>query len=415
MNKIKLLLYFSIVVFVSCKNNNNDLNVNSIINKYNLDLNSGYNLKNTNWKRNGKIYGNKKTDSCLIVLINKKGDTILTHLDKGIESWYPAKMIKTGNEFFVIKRDFPYVEMDSTKPDYNPSKSAMAFYSYNDIDYPMDHYYRLDTINKKLEVVKLISKLEIEKRIKEKFHFKEKIKILASTNKYTYISKDTLRNSQVYYQINTAYVPQKKENKWMLEPNISTRFADVYKMRIYKNNVTIRTESLADSFVNIPIDSPEEETGIYSINLKYYSKFLCNAKINKRCLDEFVKLEVVLRNETKKRDKVIQTFMDNTFFENQPFEIFKYKYGDYFIGVLPESGTDYQESLFRLDTINWKLDQVKCFNKKTDLKFMRYRKHENSLISADLSDYMSNFLKEFEIVKTDSGYRLINNKKYVEK
>jgi hypothetical protein len=408
MNKNKLIILCFLIVF-SCKKNTRNLNLKETIIKYHLDLNSGYDLQNTNWKRNGKIYANKVSDSCLIILINKKGDTILTHLDKGIESWYLAKMIKTGKEIFVIRREYTPVELDSTKANYKSLSEAKVNYSYNDIDYPMDSYYRLDTINKKLEVVKLISKLEIEKKIKEKFHFKEKIKILASTNKYTYIAKDTLKDSQVYYQINTTYAPQKKENKWMLEPSVSTKSSDVYKMGIYKNNLTMHTESLADSFVNIPIDSLEDGTGRYSINLKYYLKFSCNTKINKRCLDEFVKLEVVLRNEAKKKDKVIQTFTDNTFFENQPFEIFKYKYGDYFIGVLPESGTDYQESIFRLDTINWKLDQVKHFNKKTDLKFTRYKRYKNSFISGDVKGYMTTFLEEYEIVKVKDGYRLITN------
>ena len=168
--KISILFF---LIAIGCAKNASDLDVKTVLIKYQLSLDNSYDFSNINW--NCKMYTNRNTDSCLIILINKKGDTILTHLDKGIESWYRFKLTKIDKQDFIIKRDFPYIEMDSTKPDYNPKES----YSYNDIDYPMDHYYRLDSINKKLEVVKLISKLEIEKRIKEKFHFKEKIKILA--------------------------------------------------------------------------------------------------------------------------------------------------------------------------------------------------------------------------------------------
>lgn len=356
--------------------------------------------------RKGTIYGNRATDSCLVIIINRKGDTILTHLDKGIEPWFMARMIKVGSDNFVIKRDFRYVETDTTNTYYSPLSRAVED-SYNDIDYPMDSYYRLDSVNKKLEQLKPVSKTEVLKKINKKFHFKENIKVLASTNKYTYIAKDTLNESQVYYQINTTYIPQKRNSEWVLKSNIFSGLANVHKLGIYKNNVTISTKSLANSFVNIPINLLGQKANGYSIYLKYYSKFLCDTKINKRCLNEFVRLEVVLREETKKSDKVIETFTNDTLFENQPFEMFKYKYGDYFIGVLPEIGTEYKESIFRLDTINWKLDRVKSFNKKVDSKFTRYKKDKNSLISGVVSQYMATFLEQYEIVKVGDSYKLM--------
>lgn len=408
MIKQLIVIIFILLIAVGCKDRYTVFDAADAISKYELTIEDGYDLKNTNWKRNGKIYGNKKTDSCLIVLINKKGDTILTHLDKGIESWYISKTIKVNKEYFVIKRDFPYVEMDSTKPDYNPSKATVAFYSYNDIDYPMDHFYRLDSVNKKLEVVKLISKPEIEKKIKKIFHFKEKIKILASTNKYTYIAKDTLRDSQVYYQINTTYVPQKKENGWILEPNISTKFADVYKMGVYKNNITSSSEWLGNTFARVSIDSLGQNIRRYDIYLKYYTKFSCNTEKYNYCHDSFVKLEIILRDKKKNERKNLETFTSDTFFKNQNFNMFKYKNGEYFIGVLPKIDKEYKLSLFRLDTINWKLEQLEKFDRKKDIIFERYEKGKNFLISGNTSAEMATFLNEYEIVKAQDSYKLID-------
>lgn len=403
-----IILLVLVSLITNCKKSKNVLNVNATIIKYNLDLDTGhYDLKYSSWNRDGQIYINKETDSCLIILKNKKGDTILTHFDKGIDPWFNAKMIKIDRECFIIKRYYEPLELDSTVTDYIPLDKAKGDYSYDNIDLPMDIYYILDSVNKKLKPVKPVSRKEVLKKINAKFHFKENIKILASTNKYTYIAKDTIEDSQVYYRINTIYVPQKNNTEWALIPTVFSGLANVNKLGVYKNNFTIHTESLVNSFFDIPNDNLRQKAGSYSINLKYYLKFSCDTKINKRCENEFVKLEVVIRNETEKSDKVIETFTNDSFFENQPFNLFKYRYGDYFIGVLPETIEQYKESIFRLDTINWKLNQVKSFNKKTDLKFTHYRKNNKPIISEEMPDDMSSFLMKFEIVKVGDNYKLM--------
>ena len=401
-----IILFFFITA--GCKRHASTLDVNATIIKYHLDLKSGYyDLEHSNWNRNGKIYANRITDSCMIILINKKGDTILTQLDKGIESWYPAKMIKTGSGCFVIRRDFTAVEHDSTATDYKPNQ-AQQEYSYNDIDYPIDHYYRLDSINKKLYPVRLVSNAEIAKIIKDKFHIKENIKVLASSNTYTYIAKDTLDGSQVYYEIATAYTPQKKDVQWEVAPS---DLNNMHKMGIYKNNITASKEWLGNTFATVSADTLGQNVRRYDVYLKEYTKFSCDTKRYPYCHNEFIKLEVVLQDKTKKEKIIVETFTDDTFFENQNFHMFKYKNADYFIGVLPdsESGKEYHQSLFQLDTVNWRLNRVLAYDKKADLNFTRYKKGRDALISGDAMRKMTTFLGAYEIVKVNEGYRLIPN------
>jgi hypothetical protein len=329
MNKIKLLLSFSIViVFVSCKNNNNDFNVNSTINKYNLDLNSGYNLKIQIGKETER-YGNKKTDSCLIVLINKKGDTILTHLDKGIESWYPARMIKTESEYFVIKGEFNPVQLDSTKPDYKPLSEATGDYSYNDTDYPMNNYYVIDTINKDLKKIKLVSKSELIKRNKGKFNFSG-TNIIASSNRFIYLAKDTLKGYQIYYQVNTKYELEKRGTTFVLFPNLSSNSEDIFKIGLYKNNQNISTQYLGNTQILISQDSIGHNVNKYAVLLRFYSRFFCDSINYKYCHDEFEKLDVVLCQRGKKEQVIMKTFTSNSFFKDKRFNMFKYKNADYF-------------------------------------------------------------------------------------
>jgi hypothetical protein len=409
-NKIIKVVSFIVFVFFAacCKKNNATLDVNKIILKYHLDLENGfYNLEGTSWKRNGKIYANKAIDSSLIILINKKGDTILTSFNKGIEQWYASKTMKIDNEYFVIKRDYKYVELDSTKSDYMPRQETQGYYLYDEIDNQTNSYYRLDSVNRKLDPIKLISKAEILKKIKEKFHFKEKVSILASSNKYTFIAKDTLKGSQVYYQINTDYVPYKKDGVWVLEPKFHKGLANVYKMGLYNNNVKLSKEDLGYTLFQIANDTIGRKEYKYHIYLKFYSKFSCEIGKYKRCEDEFVKVEVILQDTTKNEERIIETFTDYSFFENHNFNMFKYKNGDYFMGALPE--IEYRESIFRLDTINWKLDKVKRFNRKSDLNYTRYKRDKGSLISGDVRGEMSTFLQKYEIVKVKDGYRLITN------
>lgn len=400
-----------VLIAVGCKQIESNFDVDTALTRYNLvyDANTGHDLYHSNWMRKGTIYGNRATDSCLVVIINKKGDTILTHLDKGIQPWYLARMMKVGNVNFVIKRDFRYVESDTTNAYYNTPSVAVED-SYNDIDYPMDSYFRLDSINRKLELIKPVSKTEVLKKIKEKFNFKENVKILASTNKYTYIAKDTLNDSQVYYQINTTYVPKKRNSDWVLEPTISSKFADLYKMGIYRNNISSNIEKFGNTLVKISIDSIGQNVSKYDLYLKSYSKFFCDTVKYKRCRNKVVKLEVIVHERTKKNKTFIKTFINNSIFENQSFNMFKYKNADYFIGVLPSTEDRiYKNSLFRLDTINWKLDQVEKFDKKRDINFKLYKKHKSALVSGDAKNEVSNFLEAYEIVKVGNRYKLIGS------
>jgi hypothetical protein len=78
------------------------------------------------------------------------------------------------------------------------------------------------------------------------------------------------------------------------------------------------------------------------------------------------------------------------------------------LGVLPSVDKEYKLSLFRLDTINWKLEQVQKFDRKKYLIFERYEKGKSSLISGDTSAEMSTFLDEYEIVKVKRSYKLID-------
>ena len=205
----------------------------------------------------------------------------MTHLDKGIESWFPAIMIKTENEFFVIKRDYTPVNIDSTKTNCKPLLKTSGYYSYNDIDYPMDSYYRLDSVNRKLERVKPLSKKEVLKEISKKFNFKEHIKVLASTNKYTYIAKDTLKDSQIYYQINTQYDVKKQGNGnfFRVTPIFSVRKENINKLGIFKNGKTELTDFIGCSYP--PIDKDK-----FCLYAKYNYAF--SEKMNN---NEYLELE----------------------------------------------------------------------------------------------------------------------------
>jgi len=70
---IIILSVLFVLICVGCQKDGKDtINTNEIIKKFNLTIGDGYDLQNTNWKRIGKIYANRETDSCLIILIKKK-------------------------------------------------------------------------------------------------------------------------------------------------------------------------------------------------------------------------------------------------------------------------------------------------------------------------------------------------------
>jgi hypothetical protein len=393
---IQLLL---VVGIISCSKEES-INVNELLAKHKLERCQECDFKYSSWKRNGCIYANKKTDSCLIVLMNKKGDTILTHFDSGIASWYLATTEKKYNNYFVKKTNFgktiyDYLS-DSTQLSMNLSKI--------DVDYPMDSYYQIDTISKKLIKIAVLNDVELEKRLENQFSFLEKCTILALSNHSTYVAKDTLDDKKVYYQINTKYQINKDKNNFVLVPYFSNY---IHKMGVYTNNCTSSKEKLGSTFVTISVDSIGQKTSRFDIYLNYYSQFKCGSKKYNYCFDDFVKLEVIAKDRIKVGEKIMMTFYDNTFFENDNFNMIKYKNGDYFIGVLPTVEKEYNGGIFRLDTINWTLQKVTKFNKKTDVNYIKYKKVNSSYITGNTQNKVADFLEEYEIVKVGKNYKLI--------
>ena len=398
-----ILLIFLFAIVINCRLKNNADTVGEIITRYHLQ-NYPYGNKDitieTSFLITRKLYINKTYDKYLLVLINKKGDTILSHLGKGVAEIFCSKIFKQKGAYLLEKRSFG-------KTNYDSVGKILNFLDDYHIDYPMNNYYMVDTINKDLKKIDLVSKPELIERNKGKFNFSV-TNVIALTNRFIYLAKDTLKNYQIYYQIKTKYELEKRDNTFVLFPNLSPNSEDILKIGLYKNNQNISIQHLGNTQTLISQDSIGHNVNKYTVLLRFYSRFLCDSINYQYCQDRFEKLDVMLYQRGKKEQKVIKTFTNDYFFKDERFNMFKYKNGDYFLGVLPAIDKEYKFSLFRLDTINWKMEQVRKFDRKKDLVFERYENGKSSLISGDTSGEMSTFLDEYEIVKVGNGFKLID-------
>ncbi len=392
-------------LFFSCKEEEK-VNVNRFINHYQLEqdryrLVNGLDIKM-------KLYANSEIDTSLILVIDKQGDTLVKHLGKNGNSVQEIYE-KDGEHFIKINTMF----------------SEIKYYGLGYSQIKRKNYY-IDSLqyfilNKKKNAFEKIHRISNDSLVELAKHILKidtpiKLKGNPSSNYYL-VSRDTLDDYQRYYAIQTERYDLKKiDNIYLLVPLVARLSqgseGNLGKDFLYKNGVRIY-----DNYIGTTLESLNDRKGNakYLLEIRVYLKFedVLNQEIVK---SQLIVKEMELNNHLKtlRNEWVLKNFTKNpkndlVFTE---FDIIKYQNQEYFLGLLPQvSLHNYQNSVFHLDTINWKINPVKEYNSKFDKSFKEIKKGENMFLSGDILGKVSGFLQDFKIVKVKDEYRLIKKNK----
>ena len=407
----KLIIFLSVILTLfSCKgkpvvNVNND-SINNIIRKHHLYRryeNNVYADKNGLGKTLifSTMYVNEKTDSLLYILKNDKNDILLIHLDKGIDNYFGAGVMKPEKDYVLRMKDFGKIHIDNDN-------------GYYKID-SLVKFFKIDTINRTMNQVKRISDSEIINQIKEHFNLHgdfymvhspiEKVTLGEDPNKiYTFITlaKDTLNGYQSYYQIKTPFYPRKMGKDFWFYPDFNEmgKYLGINKIQylgLFKDNIGYR----------------EENRGL--IKYRYYYYYLNpDGSLYYSSDDEF-RVEIIAKGN------IIMTLKKEDFFQfNTPKEIeingiisefrpaiFKYYNDEYFITTFLPKRNEYIEQLppvYHLDTVKWEMDKIELFDPQEDENYSILTLQE--ILGGNLND-VDSFLDGIEIVKVNDKYKII--------
>lgn len=350
MKNLKILVFvvFIAVSFTTCKKETS--HTEDIIRKYNL-TEYPWNSENTPFRKNASIYANQETDSCLLVLKNKEGDTILCHLDKSIINMTLLQYEKNHTDWIVIKRDYGKTIYDSDST--GERSGSISGSNFN--TFPLDKYYTIDREKKELKRIKPISKREFLNKIASKFSYLKNCTIAVLDNTTTYVFKDTLKDKQVLYQLETKYIPKYTEGTYVLQPE----FGKVNFHGVYKNRVVI--DQSTDSWYfgeKMYYGSPGQYEVRYRLVYKKYFRFKAHVKnYGNAPGNEIFKTEILVQDLKNKTLKLIKDFPKDSLFENNNFVFGKHRSGKIYFGIDgPDHTSDY---IYELDTIHWKLTKLK--------------------------------------------------------
>lgn len=347
--KILVLVFIASATFIACTKET--LHTNEIISRYKLNYFSVWDSESTPFRENASLYVNKETDSCLLVLKNKQGDTILQHLDKGIINMVSLRYKRNNNDWIVIKSDYgKTIYGTDTLGD---GTGLITGSNANSIS--LERYYVIDRKRKALKKINRLGKKEFLNKIAAKFSYLKNCTIAEVNNTNTSVFKDTLDDKQVLYQLETNYNLEYANGKHTVEPI----FNKANKFGLFKNRIYMEKNSDYFSFgekvkVFFGKDDWQDELRYEIIANKHY-KF--NAQVqNHNGLPgiELFKSEIVLFDNKNGKKKLIKNFPKDSLFENHYFVFEKQRNGEIYIGI---NGQDRNESelFYKLDTIHWKL------------------------------------------------------------
>lgn len=346
--KILVVVALAFICFTACKKET--LHTDEIIRKHKL-TEYPWNSESTPFRKNASIYANKETDSCLLILKNKEGDTILSHLDKSIVNITNLQYEKNHGDWIVKKRDYgkTIFELDTVGDWYG------AIGGSNSNNFPLDEYYTIDRKKKQLKIIKPISKKEFLDKIASKFSHLKNCTIAALDNTNTYVFKDTLKDKQVLYKLETKCNPIYREGKYVVQPE----FGKAYSNGIYKNRIIISEDMDYSCFgEKIYYGSPGQYEFRYRMVSRKYFRFKVHVKNNYNAPgNEIFKTEIFVEDLKNKTTKMIKDFPKDSLFENHHFVLGKHRTGKIYVGT---DGPDHTNNYFyELDTVNLKLIKLK--------------------------------------------------------
>ncbi len=404
MNNIFLNILFSLVITIitSCSDFSGDeINAKKNIEKYNLklikDINEIKNTPNIDLNLFSTVYGNLQTDSCLIIIVKNHNDTLIKQFDKGVHKYYFSNIIKKYNDYFLVLENIE-------SPNYHSNLYGLNIKQTKAIP----NYYRIDTIEKKLQRINLISKDSIIALAKATLRSEDSLYIYGNIlyDKF-YLAKDTLKNYQrLYYIITNGFELKSNKHGYLLYPkkiipfNINKKFVDRY---LYKNKINIQEFYCCSTLERIP-------ENVYSSDNKYHFYFRVYSRLSNDLNSKIIKSELILQerylNKKRKTKKILKVFDKDPIYNYS--NLIKYQNQEYFIGVFPQVELDeYKNSVFHLDTIKWELNPVTVYDQNIDGNFKTLKKGKNSFITGDVGGNISGFLNDFKIVTVKNEYRLI--------
>lgn len=400
---IKFCVLWIILLIYSCSRSHNEsINVAETIYKYNLHYKTvpaGDAIDNSlhgDGVLFGTIHYNKVTDSCLYILKNFKNDTLLIHLDRGLDNYQNSVVVRKKNNYFFLFRNFEKTAKNiTTTPNINES-------------YRMDDYvkfFKIDTINRNMTQIKRISDSEIIDGITKYFNLQGDFHMvhppLEGIERFDYskintlitIAKDTLDNYQSYYMLSPVFEPQKKGKNFELLPI----FNNINYVGVFKNNISYWEENIGN-------------TKEASIKYKYYyyyldpidSSYSRPKKLNKiEIISYYNNKEIVI---TTLKEEQLNTGVISGF---RP-DLFTYQEEYFFTPFLPYVD-EFMESfprLYHLDTIDWTFSRVIPL-KNQGKRYQTKDANSIKMISGDLKKRVSLFNERYKIIKINNEFRLI--------
>lgn len=409
-NILKCLLIILFIGIGCDKYFDKKINVKNTIKKYNLNyqtspMGSDDNSLHGDGLLFGSIHYNKRTDSCLYVLKNFKNDTLLIHLDRGLDNYWGAQVIRQKDNYFFLFRDFGKTAQNiTTTPNIKES-------------YRLDNYikfFKIDTISRNMNQIKRTPDVEIIDSIKKYFNLQGDFHMvhppLEEIERFDYskinalitIAKDTLDNCQSYYLLGTTFEPQKKGKNFELSPS----FNGINYLGIFKDNISYWEENIGNTRETI------------SIKYKYYYYYLDPIDSAYFAYKKLNKIEIISYYD--KKENIITTLKEDDLFKHAIYkgqtsdfrpEMFRYYNGEYFITTFLPKQDEYIESfppVYHLDTVKWKMNRINLYDPLLDKKYSTLRKKIVYVEAMRNYRDLSSFLESFEIVKVNNGeYRII--------
>lgn len=340
----------SLLLLFGCKKEY--LHCDDIIRKHRLTYFSDWDSEGTPFKKNASLYVNKATDSCLLILKNEKGDTLLCHEDNSIINAVLLRYKVDHNNWIVIRSDYG-------RTAYGDSLGGIEYdqHGYSPERYSLDGYYKINRETKKLEKINLVGEREFLERFGKKYKYLSDAKIAGLENGDTYVFKDTLDGKQVLYQMETKYKLVYDDGGYVVEPT----FGRPNKIAIYTNGM--RMERVSDTYyMGEKLFYGKEKWEFknrYEVVAKRYYKFKGHKKKMRSLAGDVVyKTEMVVNDLKNKTSRIIATFGKDKLLDDLPMVIAKQRGGKIYVGV--DTQMDHEVAYyFELDTVSWRLKELK--------------------------------------------------------
>lgn len=342
------ILFFIAVHFTACKKE--ILHTEEIIRKHKLIYYPYWDSESTPFRRNASIYVNKETDSCMLILQNKQGDTILCHLDKSLVNMTNLQYEKNHNDWVIKKRDFGKTTYDSIG-----DWTSIAGRDFQ--RFPLDGYYTIDKKKKELNKIKYINKKKFLDKISSKFSFLKNCTLAGLDQSTTYVFKDTLNDKQVLHQLETEYKVEFTNGEYAVVPI----FGHSSTNGIFKNRILCENDYNRMCFGEKVFYGKNnwDFNFRYDIIFRKYYKFKTKVKKHNNLPGvEIFRTEMAVYDWKEKQERIIKIFQKDSLFEYTHLGVALQKNGKYYVGE-EYPGYTFGDFYYELDTIRWKLTKLK--------------------------------------------------------